>query len=86
MSNVVTIQQIQDVLGKEAVKTLVERFSGKRFNIPKHWDEMFLDKMIRNKNIRLDYNIGSEVCDLIKKYKLSRSTIYNILSENRTPK
>lgn len=86
MPKMVTIQQLQDAIGDDAVSILKQRFAGKLIYLSKNPDERFPNKEIRNISIKRDFHQGLDVADLQVKYGLSRSRIHHILGMKQDTK
>lgn len=79
MASIVPIEKLKEVVGDEAFGELVKQLPGRNIYVPKNYSEKFHDRKKRNKYLRTDYNAGMEIPELMKKYGLSRATIYKII-------
>lgn len=79
MSNMVKVQQLEAVVGKDIFNKIIEKFGGKNIYIPKRQSMKHINRKSRNQNIKEDYYKGIQVEELVTKYELSRSRIYKII-------
>jgi len=79
MSNILSIKKLKEVVGEDAFNELVKNHAGMNVYIPKNYDEKYYDRKKRNKYLRADYLAGVDIPDLMKKYKLSKTSVYKII-------
>ena len=75
MAKSVSMKRLKSIIGDQAFQALVNSCAGRIIYIPKHCH----DRISRDISIRQEFYEGSNVDDLVKKYELSKSSIYRIL-------
>ena len=70
---------LKNLLGESLFQNISNIFAGQRIIFPK--DPHYLEKDDRNNRIRKEYDSGVSVSDLMDKYDLSQSQIYNIIEK-----
>jgi len=73
------LDTMKNLLGGALFDEICNVFAGQRIIFPK--DPHYLEKDDRNNRIRKEYDSGVSVSDLMDKYDLSQSQIYNIIEK-----
>jgi len=66
----------------ESAELMYENFSGQQVTFPKR----FINTETTNAGIIADYEMGTKIRDLVRKYKLCESTIRKIINEEKQKK
>jgi len=70
---------LKNLLGESLFQNISNISAGQRIIFPK--DTHYLEMYDRNNRIRKEYDSGVSVSDLMDKYDLSQSQIYNIIEK-----
>lgn len=74
------LQILKDIVGMEQFRLIAETLNGEHITFNNHSCQGFISKSEQNTAIKKDYYHGMSVNELSKKYDMTVSSIYKIIS------
>ena len=79
MANMVNLDVFKQIIGEQLFQEVITKLAGMNLYIPKNKAGKYQNKVQRNEQIRFDYYTRMEIPELMAKYNLSKSRIYQIV-------